>query len=340
MHARRAVSLLVFLAIAMTTAFAVTPTGSGTTNYMAKWTSSTNLGSSAICQSVTGGSIGLGTCTPSQKLHVVGNAIVTGPSFSLTGQTAVLYLGNTNQSLKAVYGQGLVIGVYQQPNAIKVNNGGGTVFAVTAQFLGGVKFADGTTQSTAQLVGPMGPQGLQGTPGLNGQAATVSVGTTTTLAAGSSATVSNTGTSTNAVLTFGIPKGDAGQGGGSTAYYTQSTQGSFASSPQMIVSLYLPAGTYLLNGKVSASGTGNYYEYAYCSLVSGGNVLDQSMKQDTYSYTYYYTLPVQGIVTLTASATVKLNCYDSSGATVQYASLSAIPVTTMNTQMKAQSTKR
>lgn len=42
---------------------------------------------------------------------------------------------------------------------------------------------------------------------------TVSVGTTTTLPAGSSATVTNSGTSTDPILNFGIPKGDTGAAG-------------------------------------------------------------------------------------------------------------------------------
>lgn len=45
--------------------------------------------------------------------------------------------------------------------------------------------------------------------GAQGEAATVQVGTTTTLAAGSEATVNNSGTSEAAVLNFGIPKGEA-----------------------------------------------------------------------------------------------------------------------------------
>lgn len=42
---------------------------------------------------------------------------------------------------------------------------------------------------------------------------TVSVGTTTTLPAGSSATVTNSGTGTDPILNFGIPKGDTGAAG-------------------------------------------------------------------------------------------------------------------------------
>ena len=47
-----------------------------------------------------------------------------------------------------------------------------------------------------------------------GQAATITIGTTTTLPAGSSATVINSGTSSAAVFNFGIPKGADGSGAG------------------------------------------------------------------------------------------------------------------------------
>ena len=49
--------------------------------------------------------------------------------------------------------------------------------------------------------------------GAKGDAATIAVGTTTTLAAGSDATVTNSGTSSAAVFNFGIPKGADGADG-------------------------------------------------------------------------------------------------------------------------------
>ena len=52
--------------------------------------------------------------------------------------------------------------------------------------------------------GPTGPAG----PG-----ATITIGTVTTLPPGSAATVTNTGTSTNAILNFGIPQGPTGPAG-------------------------------------------------------------------------------------------------------------------------------
>lgn len=56
--------------------------------------------------------------------------------------------------------------------------------------------------------GDTGPQGPKGDTGMG----TVTIGTTTTGAAGTQASVSNSGTSQDAVLNFTIPKGDTGQG--------------------------------------------------------------------------------------------------------------------------------
>ena len=60
------------------------------------------------------------------------------------------------------------------------------------------------------LTGETGPQGPQGVPG---EAATVTVGTTSTLPAGSDATVQNVGSTSAAIFNFGIPKGDKGDTG-------------------------------------------------------------------------------------------------------------------------------
>ena len=59
-------------------------------------------------------------------------------------------------------------------------------------------------------VGPQGETGPRGYTGGYGEPATISVGTVTTLAAGSPATVTNVGTPTDAVLDFGIPAGAQG----------------------------------------------------------------------------------------------------------------------------------
>ena len=83
-------------------------------------------------------------------------------------------------------------------------------------------FADGTSVDSPSIpleAGPQGPQGEpgpQGAPGVDGEdgaAATVEIGTVTTLAPGADATVTNSGTSAAAVLNFGIPQGATGDPG-------------------------------------------------------------------------------------------------------------------------------
>jgi hypothetical protein len=81
---------------------------------------------------------------------------------------------------------------------------------------------DGTGWSNVGSI--QGPKGEKGDDGLS---ATAAVGTTTTLAAGAQATVTNVGTSAAAVFNFGIPqgaKGDKGDNGENFEVYSQDTQ--------------------------------------------------------------------------------------------------------------------
>lgn len=75
------------------------------------------------------------------------------------------------------------------------------------QGIQGIQGEQGETGAT----GPTGPTGPQGP---TGDAATIAVGTVTTLPAGSNATVTNAGTSGAAVFNFGIPRGADGSGSG------------------------------------------------------------------------------------------------------------------------------
>ncbi len=76
----------------------------------------------------------------------------------------------------------------------------------------------GTAPATITLeLGTPGPEGLPGT------AATIAAGTTTTLSPGSSATVTNVGTSSAAVFNFGIPAGQTGATGSTGATGTAAT---------------------------------------------------------------------------------------------------------------------
>lgn len=92
-------------------------------------------------------------------------------------------------------------------------------------------------------VGPKGDKGDKGDPGADstvpgpaGTAATISSATATTLAAGSSATVSLGGTSTNRTFTFGIPRGADGTNG-TSATISSATANTLAAGASATVTL-------------------------------------------------------------------------------------------------------
>jgi hypothetical protein len=74
-------------------------------------------------------------------------------------------------------------------------------------------------QGSTGPAGPTGATGSQGNQGPSGSAATIAVGTTTTGAPGSNASVTNSGSSSAAVFNFAIPTGQTGPTG------TQGAQG-------------------------------------------------------------------------------------------------------------------
>lgn len=76
----------------------------------------------------------------------------------------------------------------------------------------GLQGATGETGAT----GPQGAQGVQGLQGPAGSAATITIGSVTTSAPGTSANVTNSGTSSAVVLDFVLPKGKDGADGGVT----------------------------------------------------------------------------------------------------------------------------
>lgn len=59
--------------------------------------------------------------------------------------------------------------------------------------------------------GEQGIQGIQGVQGIPGENATIRIGTVTTGETGDPASVVNSGTETNAVLDFVLPKGNTGE---------------------------------------------------------------------------------------------------------------------------------
>ena len=63
------------------------------------------------------------------------------------------------------------------------------------------------------IQGPRGEPGQKGADGKDGVAATIKIGTVTTVAPGTNAKVTNTGTADEAVFNFSIPKGEKGEKG-------------------------------------------------------------------------------------------------------------------------------
>jgi len=105
----------------------------------------------------------------------------------------------------------------------------GTAGATGAKGAVGDTGPQGATGSTGST-GPQGPQGPQGAQGDSGSAATVTVGSTTTGLAGSNASVSNSGSSSQATFNFTIPRGATGATGAQGATGPQGSQG--ATGPQ------------------------------------------------------------------------------------------------------------
>jgi len=105
------------------------PTGTGTANYIAKWSSSTNLTTSALCQSATGGLVGVATCAPTQRLQVnSGNVLVRGlNNFTAFGQFANYYVGDINHAVGASNGEGLFFSATKHPFALFIQDTTGHV---------------------------------------------------------------------------------------------------------------------------------------------------------------------------------------------------------------------
>jgi Chaperone of endosialidase len=107
---------------------AQTVAGGGTTGYLAEWTSATNLGNSLFFQS-SAGNLGISTTAPSQKFEVdLGNLLARGANnFTKSGNTAFLYVGDTNHLVEASYGGGLTLGAYKAPQALFIADNTGYV---------------------------------------------------------------------------------------------------------------------------------------------------------------------------------------------------------------------
>jgi hypothetical protein len=106
--------------------------GSGATNYLPKWTSSSALGESSLYQNVDG-NIGIDTTSPGQKLEIDnGNFLVKGDNnFKTAGQSATVFVGDTNHQVEAIYSGGLTLGAYLVPEAVYIADKTGYVGILT-----------------------------------------------------------------------------------------------------------------------------------------------------------------------------------------------------------------
>lgn len=73
--------------------------------------------------------VGIGTTAPTQSLEVdLGNSLVRGTNnFQNDGDTANLFIGDTNNFIQSTHGFGITIGVFQQPGAVQINQYSGFV---------------------------------------------------------------------------------------------------------------------------------------------------------------------------------------------------------------------
>jgi len=136
--------------------------------------------------------------------------------------------------------------------------GAGSVWFCTAN-AGGI--LDTTAIDFTKVAAIAGPPGADGEPGPPGPA-TIAIGTTTTLNAGSSATVTNSGDDEDVVLNFGVPRG-SGYGGTSTTSLSIST-GSKTFTTQSGLA-------YVVGSRVRAASSSNWME-GICTAYSGSSL--------------------------------------------------------------------
>lgn len=163
-----------------------------------------------------------------------------------------------------------------------------------------IKITDAEGVKTATVTD--GEDGKDGEDGDDGKAATVRIGTVTTLEPGSMATVTNSGTTTDAVLNFGIPRGadgkdgENGSGTNAPAGITQHASGAMvhvkdgAESPAVeVVTEFAPTAEGVASAKLTRTGRNLVSHLDYTKTQGHGatviteDVIDVT-KQGAYDY--------------------------------------------------------
>ena len=191
--------------------------------------------------------------------------------------------------------------------------------------------------------GPAGPQGETGATGPAGSSATIDIGTVTTLPAGSNATVTNSGTSSSAILNFGIPQGESGTVSYSvvkdyiTTYIQQEMPKCYAYTDTKMTSagrvafydfimnegdftlsggriLVPKAGYYKVSARISGYGTNGWlfiYAYAFGDSHSPSNIIASAINRMP-SATYHSVVIDSAIVYLADNGVIEVRQNDDS----------------------------
>lgn len=94
--------------------------GSGTANYLAKWTAGTTLGNSQIYDNGT--NVGIGTAGPGAKLHVYGGKIYVSDAGSNTGiQIAASWIGDHYDGILHIQSGGSVV-AFDGGDTVRISN--------------------------------------------------------------------------------------------------------------------------------------------------------------------------------------------------------------------------
>lgn len=164
---------------------------------------------------------------------------------------------------------------------------------------------------------PRGADGQDGQDGQDGAAATIAVGNVTTGAAGSSASVTNTGTSSAAVFDFVIPRGDTGATGqngqdgaaatiavGSTTTGSAGTNASVTNSgtsSAAVLDFVIPRGD---TGAAGSDGADGYSPTATVTQNTGSATISITDKNGTTTATVYDgTTPDTSVISYTITDT-------------------------------------
>jgi hypothetical protein len=142
------------------------PGVSGTTNYVAKFTSGTAIGNSQIFDNGT--NVGIGTTTPNTKLDVNGNAIITG-SLTVTGRITAEEFHTEFVSSSIIYQSGSTKFGDSSDDVMNVTGSLRVQGSITGSLFGTASYATfAATPTVAGATGATGPQGATGVVGVSG----------------------------------------------------------------------------------------------------------------------------------------------------------------------------